>query len=58
VNWLESIGWVGSWCRNCVVNSDRKSWKLPVSWASGLALAELLTVLAPTALVPDMAGSF
>src|SRR5579872_3691178 len=46
VNWLESIGLVGSWFLSCVVSSVRNVWKLPDSW-----LKALLLVVLPLALV-------
>src|SRR5215469_13006083 len=34
VNWLVSIGLVGSWFFSCVISIDRKSWKLDASEVS------------------------
>src|SRR5215469_16701980 len=46
VNWLESIGLVGSWFLSWVVSKVRNVWKLPDSW-----LNALLLVVLPLALV-------
>ena len=36
VNWLVSIGLVGSWFCNCVISIPRKSWKLELRLVSAL----------------------
>jgi hypothetical protein len=57
VNWLESIGLVGSWFFNCVVSKVRKVEKFPDSCfiASGWVVAPGVVALAG---VTVMAKSF
>src|SRR5215469_1080227 len=52
VNWLESIGLVGSWFLSWVVSKVRKVWKLPDSWLN----ASLLVVVPLTLVAPVVPG--
>ena len=46
VNWLASIGLVGSWFFSCVISMPRKSEKFPASDPSGLVLTAFAAWLA------------